>query len=169
MSRLVATRTVNAVTVHVLLPGDIVCAERGERLETLLGSCVGVMLTDRHRTVGAMCHVVHASPANDRSEQPQAHADTAIDTMYRLIGARGYTPQLCEAFVCGGGNMFPWLVDGARIGERNAQVVLARLQRDRVRVLFQDLGGAVYRRLRWTIGPALPEVASVAVEILKHD
>ena len=39
--------------LHTLHPGDVVCAERGDRMETLLGSCVAVVLTDPRRTVGA--------------------------------------------------------------------------------------------------------------------
>ena len=49
--------------LHVLHPGGVACGERGERFETLLGSCVAIVLTDPRRTVGAMCHIVHAMPA----------------------------------------------------------------------------------------------------------
>ena len=31
----------------------------GDRMKTLLGSCVAVILTDQRRTVGTMCHIVH--------------------------------------------------------------------------------------------------------------
>ncbi len=151
------------IVLHTLFPGDIVCADRGERLETLLGSCVAVILTDRHRTVGAMCHIVHAGAANDHSSKPEAHADAAIDTLYRVLSARGYTPKLCDAYVYGGGNMFPMLVDGAHVGQKNSHCVLERLKRDHVRVVFQDLGGASYRRLSWTIGHEWPVVSAVAV------
>ena len=53
--------------VHVLHPGDVACGERGERFETLLGSCVAIVLTDPRRTIGAMCHIVHAMPARSPS------------------------------------------------------------------------------------------------------
>jgi chemotaxis protein CheD len=46
--------------IYTLHPGDVACGERGDRLETLLGSCVAIILTDPRRTIGAMCHIVHA-------------------------------------------------------------------------------------------------------------
>ena len=81
--------------------------ERGDRMETLLGSCVAIVLTDPRRTVGAMCHVVHARPAPQAGSQPRRLADAALAPMYALLRARGITPRLCEAYVYGGGNMFP--------------------------------------------------------------
>lgn len=149
--------------VHTLMPGDVVCADRGERMETLLGSCIAVVLTDRRNTVGAMCHIVHCNPADAESDNPGAHAEYAIEALYRLLQARGFSPTLCNAYVFGGGNMFPALVEGPHIGEKNAQWVLSRLGRDRVRVLVQDLGGSAYRRLSWTVGPQPPSVEAVSV------
>jgi chemotaxis receptor (MCP) glutamine deamidase CheD len=59
--------------------------------------------------------------------------------------------------------MFPAIVGGAHVGQANSHCVLERLKHDGVRVLFQDLGGASYRRLSWTIGPESPAVSAVAV------
>jgi chemotaxis protein CheD len=149
--------------VHTLMPGDVVCADRGERLETLLGSCVAIVLTDRHRTIGAMCHIVHANPASNQSGRPCAHAGQAIDMLYAMVQARGFAPKLCDAYVYGGGNMFPLLVAGPHIGEKNGLCVLDRLQKDGVRVVHQDLGGSAYRRLSWAVGPQPPVADAVAV------
>lgn len=148
---------------HTLHPGDVVCAERGDRLETLLGSCVAVILTDRLRTVGTMCHIVHSQPSVTAGAAPTTSADAAIHAMYRELYLRGFSPLLCQAFVYGGGNMFPHLVKNRHVGEGNAERVLARLSEDGVRVLIQDLGGNAYRRLSWTIGHELPQVTAVDV------
>ena len=148
---------------HTLHPGGVVCADRGDRLETLLGSCVAVVLTDRARTVGAMCHIVHSQPAINIDAIPTASADAAIDAMYRLLMGRSLSPRLCCAFVYGGGNMFPTVFKNKHVGEDNGRYVLDRLAADGVCVVFQDLGGDSYRRLSWTIGHAMPEVTSVLV------
>lgn len=63
-------------SVHTLHPGDVVCAERGDRLETLLGSCVAIVLTDPRRTIGAMCHIVHCSRALAGAPETSAYATT---------------------------------------------------------------------------------------------
>jgi chemotaxis protein CheD len=148
----------------VLHPGDVACAERGDRLETLLGSCVAVVLTDRHRTVAAMCHVVHCRSSTRDGATATSSADGAVDRMYALLFARGLNARLCEAFVYGGGNMFPGLYREAHVGDSNACCVLERLTLDGVRVSIRDLGGSAYRRVCWTIGTGLPEVIAVDVK-----
>lgn len=149
--------------VHTLHPGDVVCAERGERIETLLGSCVAIVLTDPRRTVGAMCHIVHASPAPGTCSACTTHADVALDVMYRLLRERGITPHLCEAYVYGGGNMFPSIDWDSEVGAQNVQWVLDALAHDGIQVLQHDTGGQAYRRLAWTVGPGTPEVIAIQV------
>lgn len=148
------------VTLH---PGDVACGTRGDRFDTLLGSCVAVVLTDPRRTVGAMCHIVHATSGR-RPQPDSSFGDVALDLMYEQLRALGAVPQCCLAFVYGGGNMFPGLVSGGGdVGSANADWVLAALAADGVQVVHSDLGGTSYRRLRWTVGPDDPEVTAVAV------
>ncbi len=156
-------REVVSGATHTLHPGDVVCANLGDRLETLLGSCVAVVLTDRARTVGAMCHIVHSQPAINLDVISTASADAAIDAMYRLLVSRSLNPRMCCAFVYGGGNMFPTVFKHKHVGDVNGSYVLNRLATDGVCVLFQDLGGDSYRRLSWTIGHGMPQVTSVLV------
>jgi chemotaxis protein CheD len=149
--------------VHVLHPGDVVCAERGDRLETLLGSCVAIVLTDPRRTVGAMCHIVHSRPATTSARPSSAHADVALATMYALLQERGIEPSRCEAYVYGGGNMFPGIFMQSHVGDDNVRWALAALADDGVPVLFDDVGGNTYRRLAWTVGPEQPDVVAVLI------
>jgi chemotaxis protein CheD len=149
--------------VHVLHPGDVVCGDSGDRLETLLGSCVSIILTDPRRSIGIMCHIVHARPAPQAAQANTAFADVALDTMYGMLQGRGITPALCEAYVYGGGDMFPELIQPSRVGEANARWALDALAEDGVRLLFQDVGGRSYRRLSWTIGHDAPQVIAVPV------
>ncbi len=144
--------------VHVLHPGDVVCADAGDRLETLLGSCVAIVLTDPRRTIGVMCHIVHAASPSGGSCHETAHAEPALATMYALLLARGIYPPLCEAYVYGGGNMFPALIRDRHVGDSNACWALGALSRDRIRVLGHDLGGTTYRRVGWTVGSREPRV-----------
>lgn len=150
--------------VHTLHPGDVVCADRGDRLETLLGSCVAIILTDPRRTVGVMCHVVHARlPADGAQAGNTAFGEAALAAMARLLLARGIAPALCEAYVVGGGNMFPALVSEAHVGDHNVRWALDALARTRVRLLMQDTGGARYRRIGWTVGAGAPDIAAVPI------
>lgn len=151
--------------MHTLHPGDVALGLRGDRLETLLGSCVAIILTDPRRTLGAMCHIVHASPAGGGQSDNTAYAANALDAMYQALMAHGINPRLCEAYVYGGGNMFPSMVSSRHhVGQANADWVLAALAEDGIRVVGHDLGGTRYRRVRWTVGNGRPEVTAVNIE-----
>lgn len=146
---------------HVLHPGDVVLAEAGDRLQTLLGSCVAVVMTDPRRSLGAMCHIVHArGAAREGAAAPEtAWGDAALDAMYLLLQRRGIEPRRCQAWVYGGGHLFPRLGRGAGdVGGLNAQWTLQALALDGVQVLHHDLGGSAYRRLSWTVGTGAPEL-----------
>lgn len=149
--------------LRFLHPGDVVVGTRGDRFETLLGSCVAVILTDPRRTVGAMCHIVHASDGLSPSADDTTRAGPALARMFQLLRALGIEPRLCEAGVYGGGNMFPRLAHGTQVGDRNAVWVLDALAEAGVHIIAQDLGGLGYRRLSWTVGPDAPEVITVDV------
>lgn len=152
-----------ADAARTLHPGDVACAERGAVLGTLLGSCVAVILTDPRRTVGVMCHIVHSKPPLSHKKSSTSYGSVAIEAMDRLLLARGISPRLCEAYVYGGGNMFPGLITQSHVGDANALWTLTTLRDRGVRVIGQDLGGRVYRRLRWTVGAEAPEVQRVPV------
>jgi chemotaxis protein CheD len=152
-------KTLDGLTT--LHPGDVALGLRGDRLQTLLGSCVAVVLTDPRRTLGVMCHIVHARPATRSHQATTAHADVALRTMGQLIQAHGLVTSMCEAYVYGGGNMFPHLVPGHSVGDRNVAQVLDVLAAQGIRVLSIDTGGAVYRQLRWTVGPDAPHTVAV--------
>ncbi|TXC65141.1 chemotaxis protein CheD [Piscinibacter aquaticus] len=148
---------------QILYPGDVACGGRGERLETLLGSCVAVVMTDPRRTAGAMCHIVHPAPAPAGRAHDTAYADAALMAMWLRLRERGLQPQLCEAYVYGGGNMFPGIYPHRPIGERSVQQVLDALTHNGVRLLHHDVGGAAYRRLAWTVGPDAPSVTAIGI------
>ena len=150
--------------VLTLLPGEVCLGTRGDWLETLLGSCVAIVLTDPRRTVGAMCHIVHTRDALDAEHATGASAAVALRSMTALLEARGITPRLCEAYVYGGGNMFPQLPSVPHIGDDNAAWALAALESLGVDVIDCDLGGEVYRRLSWQVGPDAPAVVAMPVE-----
>jgi chemotaxis protein CheD len=150
--------------LQVLHPGDVACAGRGQRLETLLGSCVAVLLTDPRGTVGGMCHIVHAAGLQ---RDDTRFGDAALHRLYALLLARSIVPRLCRAWVIGGGNMFPGRYERAHVGDSNVRWVLQALQHDEVAVIGQDLGGSTYRRVGWTVGAIAPEVTAMPVDTVR--
>ncbi|TAK97679.1 MAG: hypothetical protein EPO09_03565 [Aquabacterium sp.] len=150
-----------AEPVLVLHPGDVALGGRGDRMQTLLGSCVSIILTDPRRTIGAMCHIVHSTQDTRHRSPSTSDASVALQTMVEMLQSRGLSASLCEAYVYGGGNMFPGLVEGTTVGDHNAQWALEALADMGVNVLSVDVGGNYYRQLHWTVGPDAPKVTAV--------
>jgi chemotaxis protein CheD len=142
--------------IQVLRPGDVAVASRGDRLETLLGSCVAVVLSDPRLTVGAMCHIVHAAEPAAHLGHDTSFARPALSALFAGLRRLGITPQLCVARVYGGGNMFPAQFTGHHVGASNIACVLALLQGAGIEVLSQCSGGNYYRKLSWQVGPQEP-------------
>ena len=143
--------------IHVLHPGDVALAIAGERMETLLGSCVSIVLTDPRRTVGAMCHIVHSM---ERQGEGTAFARPALTAMMTLLRRRAIDARQCDAFVYGGGNMFPKLVQTRHVGQSNVDWAFDALGELGIRILGHDVGGTCYRKVAWTVGRGAPTVES---------
>jgi len=150
------------MTVYELMPGDVALGKSGDQFKTLLGSCVSVILTDVRRTVGVMSHIVHVGHPNAANHQNTAYGSVAMAEMVRLLYSAGFAPRSCEAYVVGGGNMFPQLFTHHHVGVSNIDWVLGYLEHHKIPVLKEDLGGHGYRKLLWTVGPTEPVVATVS-------
>lgn len=146
-----------------LMPGDVCLARTGEEMRTLLGSCVSVILTDPRRTVGAMCHIVHVGQPNAANRHNTAYGEVAMDDMFHRLLQVGIAAQQCQAYVYGGGNMFPGIVSGPSVGDRNADWVMDFLDHHGIGVVDYSLGGTAYRKVSWTVGTTAPKVENVAI------
>jgi chemotaxis protein CheD len=147
-----------------LMPGDIALGQTGARFKTLLGSCVAVVLTDARRSVGSMCHIVHVGLPNAENRHNTAYGVAAMHEMFTQLRSRGINPRMCQAYVYGGGNMFPQLFRAKHVGTSNVEWVLHYLDTHGVAVLDQCLGGNGYRKVSWTVGPQDPVVENVFPE-----
>ena len=156
--------------VRVLHPGDVALAFEGERLSTLLGSCVSVILTDPRRTVAAMCHIVHSGAPGLSSRGDTAFAVYAMQEMFTQLRTIGITPQLCHAFVFGGGNMFPGLIHRQHVGASNVAWVDNFLRAHGIELVDASTGGEGYRKICWTVGvdPMVVEYAGSAINGEQH-
>jgi chemotaxis protein CheD len=141
-----------------LLPGDVVVGTLGDQFRTLLGSCISVVLTDPRRTVGAMCHIVHVGQPPTGATEDTAYGLPAMEAMFSGLARMGINPRMCEAFLYGGGNMFPELFRTQHVGANNADWVRAFLQQQGIAILDEHVGGHGYRKISWSVGAHRPEV-----------
>jgi chemotaxis protein CheD len=148
-----------------LMPGDVALAFAQDQLRTLLGSCVSAILTDPRRTVATMCHIVHVGTPNAANRRNTAYGAPAMNDMFGRLRGVGVTPKLCQAYVFGGGNMFPHLFMERHVGASNIEWVLEYLHAHDIVILDHCLGGNGYRKVSWTVGPAAPLVETVFAEL----
>lgn len=147
-----------------LLPGEVGLGMAADQFKTLLGSCVAVILTDPRRTVGAMCHIVHVGKPQPQEAGNTAFGEVAMAELFRLLRGVGVVPTLCQAFVYGGGNMFPHLFTRDTVGARNVRWVMDFLAAQGIQVVHQSLLGNGHRVVSWKVGPSLPDVKVVPLE-----
>lgn len=157
------TGSINAPSVE-LMPGDVAIANAGDQMRTLLGSCVSVLLGDARGTIGAMCHIVHVGIPNAENRHNTAYGVAAMHEMFAHLRARGVNPVMCQAYVYGGGNMFPQLFREKHVGASNIDWVLDYLDHHKIKVVDHCLGGNGYRKVSWTVGSSEPLVETVFSE-----
>jgi chemotaxis protein CheD len=154
--------TGQAIRAIELMPGDVVLGLAGDPMKTLLGSCVSVILTDPRRTVGAMCHIVHVGKPNAANTHNTAYGEVAMQEMFDRLMGIGIPPTRCQAYVYGGGNMFPQMFSTTHVGAKNSEWALDFLHDYGIAVVGESLGGNGYRKVAWTVGREQPDVEIVS-------
>lgn len=135
----------------------------GPRVEfsTVLGSCVSTCLFDPEVEVGGMNHFLLAEP-------PASHGPNEIDEHYGvylmelLINEmlnHGAAKHRLRAHLYGGANIRAGM---APIGTANAEFARRFLDRERIALVREDLGGSLARRVDFR--PAQGRVRCRAVE-----
>ena len=135
-----------------LEPGDVYFGSGAARVETVLGSCVSIVLNNPHTGYAAMCHCM--LPRWPGKNVPQAidralyrYVDTCIPRMLDVIEAHGGIASL-EVRLFGGADMF---VSSMRrtVGAENIRVAAELLNKRGLVVLQSDTGGTSGRKVRF--------------------
>jgi len=116
-----------------------------------LGSCVAVILHDRHARVAGLAHVVlpSASLSRDR-DRPARAAETAVPLLVGAMKAQGADVARIAARLVGGASMFANLLAGGTVsmGERNTLAVRAALRATGIPIVGESIG-ETYGRSVW--------------------
>lgn len=117
------------------------------RIQTLLGSCVAVILYDRAGKLGALAHVV-LPDSRGAADHPGKYADTAIPAMLAELRGRA-GPAVngrLTARLVGGAAMFQ-TSQPVSIGTANREASERILAALGVPIVGRDLGGEAGRRV----------------------
>ena len=135
-------------------------ARDSERLKSFgLGSCIGLVIYDPHKKIGAMAHILLPRPANSHAREKSAkYAASAVALLIEELRKAGCNPGHLRAKMAGGANMFPRrfnpaadhrAITSASIGERNARAVRQALARRKVTLVAEEVGGEQGRTIEF--------------------
>ncbi|TGK86804.1 chemotaxis protein [Leptospira noumeaensis] len=141
-----------------LNPGDIFFGGSDFRVRTLLGSCVSIILWHPNRQIGGMCHYLLPNPADIHSSKTHKYGVDAFSYFLSEIKKHKTTPKEYYAKIFGGSNMFlheerEILKDSSNslVGTRNADFAKKILEENEIKIISQDTGGNVSRKIYFTV------------------
>src|SRR4051794_13144652 len=128
-------------------------ASSGDVLVALgLGSCVGVALVDRGRSVAGLAHVMlPEAPQNASGALRLRCADAAVPALLEEVLELSARRHHAEAALVGGAQMFSGQ-ETVAVGARNDAATRAALQQKRLRVSAEATGGGTGRTVRVEVG-----------------
>jgi chemotaxis protein CheD len=122
-------------------PGDVL-------VSIGLGSCIGLALVDRARSLAGLAHVMLPSSEAGSAGEPSKFADTAVPALLSEVLALGTTPPRLEAVLVGGARMFAFGGGALDIGQRNEDATITALKRHGLRVAGKATSGNKGRTVR---------------------
>ncbi len=109
-----------------------------------LGSCVGIALRDPVTQIGGLVHIMLPDSTAMRGNNSvlEKFADTGIDELIRQMVAMGANRNRLVAKIAGGATMFQVQSrnDMMKIGERNVEATIKKLNALNIKILAQDTG-----------------------------
>ncbi len=131
-----------------------------------LGSCLGIVLYDSFKKVGALGHAMLPKIDEGRvKSNPYKFVDSAIASMLDELKKKGCQPALLKAKIFGGGHMFSSIPTNSmfNIGLRNCEVAKETLSLLGIKVIAEDVGGKNGRTLFFNVA-----TGEVLVKTLFH-
>lgn len=109
-----------------------------------LGSCVGIALRDPVTGIGGLVHIMLPDSTAMRGNNSvlEKFADTGIDELIRQLVAMGANRNRLVAKIAGGATMFQVQSrnEMMKIGERNVEATIKKLNALNIKILAQDTG-----------------------------
>jgi chemotaxis protein CheD len=122
----------------------------GDVLVTIgLGSCIGLALVDRRRSLAGLAHVMLPSATDGKDRSPAKFADQAVPALLDKLRRLGAAPSQLEAVLVGGAQMFALNGgSGLDIGGRNERATRDALAKVGIPVIAAETGGSNGRTIK---------------------
>ena len=128
---------------------------QGMLITYALGSCIGICLQDPLLKLGAMVHIMLPVNMETNRTNTMKYADTGLRETLRQMEAMGANRTRITAKIAGGAKMFETAGSLGNIGQRNIESVHLNLKKEGIRLLKEDVGGAVARTLLFDVNSGL--------------
>ena len=134
-----------------LHPGQMYISKEPAQISMILGSCAGVCVYDRERSIGGATHYILPKWDGSGLRSPR-YGDVAIEVLLEQMAALGSASGQLEARVFGGACMFQAFRGSGgtedHIGSRNIEAAMQTLARFQIAVVARDTGGENGRKLK---------------------
>ncbi len=140
---------INGRVIKVLI-GQVALTRSPNKLETVLGSCVGLVLYDEVEKIAGMAHIVLPESAqHEASNLPGKYADCAVACLLSALQEHGAQRKRLKAKFAGGACMFANTFDkkSSDIGSSNVLAVTNYLGHYAIPIIASDVGGAAGRKV----------------------
>jgi chemotaxis protein CheD len=138
-------------------------------LLTSVGSCVAICIHDPVHKCGGLAHIMLPQSSNAANEPlPSKYADTAVPALLKALHKINGERTSFLAKIAGGANMFANVnAVSLDIGGKNVKAVKTVLEKHRIRLAGEDVGGSHGRRIAFNVVSGMATVKSFNGEIRK--
>lgn len=149
--------------IHMVGIGALKIVAAPEKLRTVLGSCVGIVLFDLHLRIAGLAHSI-LPQGSEEIEELGKFADQAVDNLVVRLTALGASRTRLRAKLIGGAEMFGIANSGVQLGERNVEAARRRFQAHEIPIIAEAVGGTKGRKVRVDPDTGNVEVAIIGSE-----
>jgi chemotaxis protein CheD len=148
---------------YYLEPGYIYFSKEAAVVRTVLGSCVAVCLWDGRLKYGGMSHYLYPSTRDPEKATPK-YGNVAITALVRMMDKAGCRRKDIKAQILGGAQ-----AEDATVflqNTDNVRVAREALARKNIKVVSEDVGGTMGRKVILDLGTG--EVAVLKVHKIRQ-
>ncbi|GMV90332.1 MAG: hypothetical protein AMXMBFR82_01100 [Candidatus Hydrogenedentota bacterium] len=131
-------------STYYVEPGYVYFSRRATLLRAVVGSCVAVCLWDERKRVGGMNHFLMPA-VSDRENATPRFGNVAVAALVKIMEEAGSRRSDLVAQILGGGA--PAGAAHPSLGERNVRAARDALTRKGIRIISEDIGGTVGRKI----------------------
>jgi two-component system chemotaxis response regulator CheB len=128
-----------------ILPGEMSVARQPTDIATLLGSCVAVCLYSKNGSGGGMNH--YMLPGGNNDTMLGKYGDYATEKLIQQMAKVEPDKSAILAKIYGGGAVVGHLNTGFKVGERNIEIARRILKQHNIRIVEDDTGGDLGRKI----------------------